>query len=529
MKRFAMALWGAAALWALAGCATGAASAPKDCEALAGMTVVAGALGLPSGGAQVASASVVASGAAPAYCRVVGAIKPVHAGSPDINFQVNLPNAWNDKAVHYGGGGYDGTLVTGEANIRFASGATPLALGYVTFGSDSGHRGAVADGSFALDAEALRNFGGDQLKKTHDVAMALIQARYARLPRRTYFAGNSQGGHEALVAIQRWPADYDGATVTHPVYDFVALQLAGNRAARAMYAPGAWLSPAKLALLDAKVREVCDALDGVVDGLVSNVAGCDRAFDIDAYRCAGGTDTGDSCFSDAQIAALKTLNTRTRLGFALQDGVDGFARWPIFEGAALAGLFAGGKSAQPHRPAQAFEDFGLYVLADPAMRFFFAQDPDADSLTLDPARYRERIVEVSNLVDANRVSLDAFEAHGGKLLLMHGTSDFAVSVHNTTDYYERLVAHFGQARLDRFAQYYVVPGFAHGGGPFDMTWDPLGTLDGWVDQGRVPEHLVATDINPATQGRSRPMCRYPSWPKYVGPDASRAASFVCSR
>ena len=44
------------------------------------------------------------------------------------------------------------------------SNETPLKRGYVTFGSDSGHEGSNVDGSFALNAEALRNFGGDQLR-----------------------------------------------------------------------------------------------------------------------------------------------------------------------------------------------------------------------------------------------------------------------------------------------------------------------------------------------------------------------------
>jgi feruloyl esterase len=318
-------------------------------------------------------------------------------------------------------------------------------------------------------------------------------------------------------------------SVTHPVYDFIPLQLSGNRASKAMYAPGGWLSPAKLAFLDAKVREVCDALDGAVDGLVSNPAACAHAFDVRAYRCAGGDDTGDRCYSDAQLATLDTLNSRTSFGFALQSGVDGFARWPIFEGAALAGLFGGGTSAVPHKPARAFEDFGLYALSDPAMRYFVAQDAATDSLALDPTAYRERLQTLSEQIDASRVSLEPFEAHGGKMLLMHGTSDFAVPVHNTTDYYLRLLQHFGAQRLDGFVRYYVVPGFAHGGGPFDMTWDPLATLDAWVDRGRPPADLVTTDRNPANHARTRPMCRYPSWPQFVGPDVDAASSFVCRR
>ena len=50
---------------------------------------------------------------------------------------------------------------------------------------------------------------------------------------------------------------------------------------------------------------VCDELDGVKDGLISNVATCNKTFDPATamvnnvpLRCAGGADTGDNCLSD---------------------------------------------------------------------------------------------------------------------------------------------------------------------------------------------------------------------------------------
>ena len=43
-----------------------------------------------------------------------------------------------------------------------------------------------------MNQEALVNFGGEQLKKTHDVALAIIHRYYGHAPRRMYFYGNSQ-------------------------------------------------------------------------------------------------------------------------------------------------------------------------------------------------------------------------------------------------------------------------------------------------------------------------------------------------
>ena len=219
-------------------------TAQTACAQLGGTKIAASAIGLPTTGGDVRSASLVLAtdpgNTNGEYCKVLAAIHPVDAAAPDINIEVNLPTSWNGKALQRGGGGYNGTLVTGLTQVPYGpvTGPTPLAQGYATLGSDSGHVGAIADGTFALNDEALANFGGNQLKKTHDAALALMQARYRKAPTRFYFAGNSQGGHEAFNVVQRWPQDYDGAIAIHPVYDFTLLQADGNYLAKAMYANG---------------------------------------------------------------------------------------------------------------------------------------------------------------------------------------------------------------------------------------------------------------------------------------------------
>ena len=62
------------------------------------------------------------------FCKVTGIVKPHNPSSPNLEFEVNLPQAWNRRALQMGGGGYDGSLVTGltqysnEApNERYAS------------------------------------------------------------------------------------------------------------------------------------------------------------------------------------------------------------------------------------------------------------------------------------------------------------------------------------------------------------------------------------------------------------------------
>jgi hypothetical protein len=269
--------------------------------------------------------------------------------------------------------------------------------------------------------------------------------------------------------------------------------------------------------------KACDGLDGVEDGVISNVASCAATFKLASLRCAHGRDTGDDCLSDQQIKSVEAINSPVAFGFALQGGVSSFPRWPILEGADWTGLFGFGTRPKPSNPPEALKDFGLTVLSDPAVRYMVLRDPSADPLRFDPTQHETRLRELSNLMDASSDDISAFKARGGKLLLMHGTVDSAVSPYNTIAYYERLVARYGQGPLDEFMRFYVAPGFGHGTGQFVVGWDALGALERWVEKGEAPgQHTKGGNRN-----RTRPLCVYPAWPKYLGGDADAAASFTC--
>ena len=151
----------------------------EACPALQGRTVPATRIGLPSGDARVLSAQWVpaASTGAPAYCKVLGSLAPLDRAAHDIQFQLNLPANWNRKALQYGGGGLNGTLITGLAPLRDAAptDALPIARGYATLGTDSGHRASAyapgEPGTFALNDEMLENFAYASYKKVKDVAV----------------------------------------------------------------------------------------------------------------------------------------------------------------------------------------------------------------------------------------------------------------------------------------------------------------------------------------------------------------------
>src|SRR6478609_2742128 len=121
--------------------------ATKTCAQLNGMAIPSGTIGLPTTGATVTSTTLVAAtgtGTATGgdYCKVLASVTPVDPAAPAIKFQLNLPSTWNNKAMMYGGGGFDGSIpaVGGNVGIGPSDKPTPLQRGYAVFGSDSGHQ-----------------------------------------------------------------------------------------------------------------------------------------------------------------------------------------------------------------------------------------------------------------------------------------------------------------------------------------------------------------------------------------------------
>ena len=150
--------------------------------------------------------------------------------------------------MQYGGGGFNGVLISGlglVAAARFDQ-PSPLAQGYATVGTDSGHA-ATRDQPpqiFALNDEAFHNFSHQAYKKVRDVSVALMRRAYGEGPRKLYFLGSSEGGREALTMAQRYPDDFDGIFARAPVINWTGLQHAGNPRrpgdhGRGLVAPGA--------------------------------------------------------------------------------------------------------------------------------------------------------------------------------------------------------------------------------------------------------------------------------------------------
>ena len=520
------------------------------CAALAG-DVPASVVGIPSGKITIRSATLVeasqlvvpAAGplqpALPQHCRALGEIAPIDPKAPLIHFQVNLPTEWNGRAVQYGGGGYNGVLITGTALAPAGrpDRPAPLARGYVTYGTDSGHQNApgVRLQAFTLNDEALENFAHASQKKVRDVAVALVERRYGKKPERVYYIGSSQGGREGLTMAQRYPADFDGVFSRVPVISFIGLQHADTRNGLALMGAG-WIGPKQVKLVHDAVLAACDAADGVADGLVADYAGCAKRFDATKLACQVG-QRPDDCLNDAQLKAVQALHSEYRFDFPLANGVRSYPG-RLFGGENAPGNFPFGGwrawfsgDSEPALPP-APNNGRAWQYSGGGVQYLYARDPGYDLRAYDPNKFRARIEQMSALLDSTNPDLGEFRSRGGKLIVLEHTGDYAQSAQAGFQYYQSVVQKMGQAPVNDFMRVYVAPGVDHVGTGAPANVDMLGVLAAWVERGVMPEDLEVLEqqrVPPFAVTRSLPLCRWPNYPHYIGGDAALAGSFECRK
>jgi len=482
-------------------------SAQQACDRLDGKTI---------GGAELSAATVAASGPLPTYCKVNGMIAPA------LNFEMRLPDEWNGKLYYGGGGGYNGSIPPVPA--------AALDQGYAAVASDSGHQGSGLSADFArTDTFAAQMFGSLSVPTVMSTALEAVNAAYGQAPTRSYFEGCSNGGREALMAVQRNPNLFDGVIARAPAWNWVGLMGHFNRNARMLAGPGGAFSPAKTALVAARVRSACDALDGIEDGVVSNPAACTAArIDIGALRCAGGTDTGDTCLSDPQLAVVNSWTTDAAFagsptfrnaGWSLTGNEDDPGAWPLW-------LTGGGDVTSALQ----------FLFQDTTVKNYLARDPSADSLAYVPwTQNQNALYAMAALNDATNADIRPFIRSGGKLILWHGANDAALSINSTAAYYANVRTAVGAADTAAATRFYVAPGVNHcAGGPGADSADLLSALDEWVTQDNAPATLRAEKLDASgAVDFSRPLCQYPQYPRYTGPandaDAAKlAANYTCT-
>ncbi len=460
------------------------------------------------------SAAALKTTAGVEYCEVRGTIGPAPSR---IAFAVGLPTStWNGRFLMGGDGGFDGTV------------ALPLnrvAQGYAAANSDSGHTAPPTnDASWAFNNRVAEiDYGHRAAEQTTRTAKRIVQSYYRNRIAYSYFEGCSTGGRQALMAAQRDPEAFDGIVGGAPAHNLTGLAVEQNWSLRqflpdAGKAGAGTITPAQARALNAAVLDKCDALDGVKDGLVSNPLAC--TFKAAERACSSGADPA-TCLTDAQVSAVQNVydGPRTSWGQSLYPGkpLGSEAGWPVWLLPPLN--FQGGFTFS----------FMNYL--------FFPNDPGPApgynwfdfNFDTDPPQGRV----MARILDAVDPDLSEFRKHGGKFILYHGWGDGLITAKRTVQYYEAVREQdHSRRKTENTIRLFLAPGMDHcgaiGGGLKD--WDRLAPLVAWVEQGKAPERIVASQTLPDKSVRTRPLCPYPKEARWSGSGSTDdAANFNCVR
>ena len=463
---------------------------------------------------------VHADGDTPSHCRVVGVIET------EIQFELLLPDVddWNGRFLMGGGGGFVGT-VQNQARTLYSHGGTPLQRGYATVGTDTGHEGNGIEASWALDHPTRQvNFGHRAVHLTAEAAKSIIRQYYDRTPERSYFAGCSRGGGQAMMESQRYPDDFDGIVSAAPAYHWTGFGAAFVQNQQLIYPEGdidhPVITSANLELLGSSIIAACDADDGVVDGIVTDPRRCAFVPD-DLPRCV--EDIGaDNCVTSAQLAAIKKVydgpisnGERIYHGFNYggEDDRGGWDSWVV---------------ASEQRRATGIPN-AQYGFGTELYKYFVFSDPEWDYTAYDFSTYAEDTTDTAAILNATDTDLSAYRDRGGKIIYWTGWSDLALPPLGTIDYYEQLEA--GDPTVRDYAKLYMLPGVLHcAGGPGPDKVDWIEAIRAWVEEGRAPERLMASKLDSTGSATlTRPVCPYPQVAVYDGSgDPNDEASFSCA-
>jgi hypothetical protein len=457
---------------------------------------------------RITSAQMVPAGdGLPEYCDLFGVV------SPAVGFELRLPAQWNQKLYFGGNGAFAGSIPDTQGLTSFG-----LSRGYATASTDTGHEADPFDASWALNNHPAEiEYGYRGVHVTAVVAKIIVAAYYGVEPQLSYFDGCSKGGQEGLREAEQYPGDFNGIADGAPALDFTGTLMAANWNMQALHATvdSSVIPVEKVPVIGSAVLANCDAVDGLIDGLIDDPRRC--SFDPETLRCLGG-DAPD-CLTGRQVRALEEIYS---------GPTDSFGR------RLFPGLPVGGETVEwdiwlistPDAPSLAF------ALQDQFFRYlaFPVDDPNFDWATFDFDTDPQRLRFMAGTLNATNPDLSEFRKAGGKLLLYHGWSDPIIAATRTIDYYENVRRELGSKKTKEFARLFLAPGMSHcGGGSGPFAFDYFTALEGWVEQGIAPESMVAYHYDDyGNMDRSRPLCAYPQVARYQGRGSiDDAANFRC--
>jgi hypothetical protein len=408
----------------------------------------------------------------PQYCALTGHIATY------IGFEILLPTTtWRQRYLQVGCGGLCGSI---GMSAPESSGFAALADGYfVVAAEDDGHGGGFGNNSWYSNPTQRVDFAYLSYHHVAVVAKGLAQLFYHARPKYSYFDGCSQGGHEALTEVQRYPQDFNGVLAGAPASIMTELNAVLHEwtaDANINSSGHPIVTQAEANLITAAALKACYP----TVGLMLDYRACEQKFNINTLLCPAGV-TKD-CLTSAQIATMEKIyeGPTTAAGQKLYPG--GYplgSEWGMNLPTSTSTTLAKGGMMSNWLEYFAFEkDIGITGV-------------DNEQFT---QAYFDQLEKLAPFWDATDPDLAPFEQAGGKLILWQGEADWSIPTISSIAYYQAVVkAMGGIANTQRFARYYLLPSVGHCGSGAPDTWAGLASVVSWTETGHAPTALVANE------------------------------------
>ncbi|KZL83753.1 tannase and feruloyl esterase [Colletotrichum incanum] len=436
------------------------------------------------------------------FCNVT--VTYTHPGQGDtVIVEAWLPaDGWNGRLQAVGGGGW----VAGRSAPFYSAMGGAISDGYATITTDAGLGDAPDASPWALlspgnvNLYALQNLASVSLEDEAVIGKLLIKSYFGRGPEYSYWNGCSQGGRQGLMLAQRYPTAYDGIAAGAPGIHWTDFFPSMLWPQQFMNMLGEYPHACELQTITAAAVSACDGLDGVVDGIISEVDDCLASFD--PFELVGRAINCSQALKVSSAAAA-VVNATWQ---GMRDS-QGSQTWPglnpgtdLTAGVAITDCTTASCKGVPL--AIASQWLSLFVARDANLNLSNLSHGEFDWLA-HQGRQRYK-----SIIGTDDPDLSAFRDVGGKLVTFHGLIDELLPSKGTLKYHNKVSALIPD--VPGFYRHFEVPGMGHCSG--GLSGGPIGLFDqlrAWVENGTAPDQTTVTVTDPKGAMQSRILCPYP--------------------
>ncbi|RYN23564.1 hypothetical protein AA0114_g12828 [Alternaria tenuissima] len=313
---------------------------------------------------------------------------------------------------------------------------------------------------------------------------------------------------------QRYPEAYDGIAAAAPAFNWNQFIPAAAWAQVMMSIMRQFPTKCELDSLTEAAVASCDALDGVTDGLISDVDKCS----FNPFTMIGSvrncTSTGKSVTiteAAAVIANATWEGPRGPNGEFLWYGVD-------YQSRLTGSPNPTGTTSDLGYAATTCNTNGTCTgaptgLGEAWLQLFVKKDPQWNYTLINSVEeytrlFRSAMQQYDSIIGSADLDLSNYRKAGGKIITYHGLADGLIPHKGTTDYYDRVTKL--DPNVDDFFRYFQVAGLAHcSGGSGGQPTSTFQALVDWVEKGTAPDTIPINFNDKSGTQYDRFLCPYP--------------------